>query len=64
MLIDIGYSSFAALTDQIKLGDSGYTYVVDESDELVAHPKLQLIYADQGRGGYDCRSAPDRRFDA
>ncbi len=49
MLMDIGYSSIAALTDNIKLGDSGYTYVVDERDALIAHPKLQLIYADQAK---------------
>ena len=47
MLMDIGYSSFAALTDSVKLGSSGYTYVLDETDGLIAHPRLQLIYADQ-----------------
>lgn len=49
MLMDIGYSSFAALTDNVKLGSSGYTYVLDETDGLIAHPRLQLIYADQAK---------------
>ena len=49
MLMDIDYSGFSALTDNVKLGDSGYTYVLDKDDALIAHPKLQLIYAGQAQ---------------
>ncbi len=47
MLMDITYSSFAALTDRVKLGDSGYTDLINENGEMVSHPKLQLIYSGQ-----------------
>lgn len=47
MLMDVDYSSFCSLTDGIRLGASGYAYVLDEEGELIAHPRLPLIYAGQ-----------------
>jgi two-component system sensor histidine kinase YesM len=44
VMMDIDYSSFASLTESISLGPSGYIYILDRQGELVAHPRLQLIY--------------------
>ncbi|MDD3411247.1 MAG: sensor histidine kinase [Eubacteriales bacterium] len=45
MLMDIDYAALAVLSDAIHLGSSGYAFLVDEQGELIAHPRLQLIYA-------------------
>jgi two-component system, sensor histidine kinase YesM len=47
MLMDVDYAGFLALTDNVKLGESGYAYVMDEDNVMIAHPRLQLIYANQ-----------------
>jgi two-component system sensor histidine kinase YesM len=44
VMMDIDYTSFASLTENITLGPSGYIYILDRQGELVAHPRLQLIY--------------------
>lgn len=45
VMMDIDYPQFSSLTQGVKLGESGYIYVLDRQGELIAHPKLQLIYA-------------------
>lgn len=47
VMMDIDYSSFSSLVENASLGDSGYIYILDREGELVAHPKLQLIYSNQ-----------------
>ena len=45
VLMDVEYSSFSSLIDNVTLGSSGYIYVLDRQGELIAHPRLQLIYS-------------------
>lgn len=45
VMMDIDYSSLSSLIEGISLGESGYIYVLDRRGELIAHPKLQLIYS-------------------
>ncbi len=45
VMMDVDYSSFASLIDGISLGDSGYAYILDRTGEIIAHPKMQLIYS-------------------
>lgn len=47
--MDVDYSSFSSLVDGISLGDSGYIYILDREGELIAHPRLQLIYSGMAR---------------
>ncbi|MDY3817105.1 MAG: sensor histidine kinase [Candidatus Limiplasma sp.] len=43
-LLDFDYTAFSSLVDSVSLGQSGYAYLMDESGELICHPRLQLIY--------------------
>ena len=43
LLLDISYSSFQQLLDNITLGNQGYLYMVSSGGELIYHPKMQLI---------------------
>jgi Predicted signal transduction protein with a C-terminal ATPase domain len=43
MLMDVEYSSLRTLIERITLGQSGYAYLLDESDRLVCHPYEQRI---------------------
>lgn len=43
LLLDISYSSFQQLLDNITLGNQGYLYMVSSKGELIYHPKMQLI---------------------
>lgn len=45
LMMDINYTAFASLSDNLHLGTSGYAYLMDEAGRLIAHPRLQLIYA-------------------
>ena len=42
--MDIDYSTFNRLIDNITLSQSGYVFVIDHENELITHPKLQMIY--------------------
>lgn len=44
MLMDIDYQAFSAVVNGVKLGDSGYAYLMDEEGQLISHPRLQEIY--------------------
>lgn len=45
LLMDLDYMAFSQVVDSVKLGESGYVYLMDEQGRLVAHPRLQQIYA-------------------
>lgn len=49
LMMDIDYSIFGDLTEGITLGESGYIYILDREGELIAHPRLQLIYHGQAQ---------------
>ena len=44
VLMDVSYASFSRLIEGVALGKSGYVYLLDRGGEIIAHPKLQLIY--------------------
>ena len=44
VLMDVSYASFSRLVEGATLGKSGYVYLLDRGGEIIAHPKLQLIY--------------------
>ena len=44
VLMDVSYASFSRLIEGVALGKSGYVYLLDLGGEIIAHPKLQLIY--------------------
>lgn len=43
LLIDITYDSFRQLFSSISLGQDGYLYVMDNTGEIIYHPKQQLL---------------------
>ncbi len=43
LLLDISYSSFQQLLDNIPLGNQGYLYMVGSKGDLIYHPRMQLI---------------------
>lgn len=43
LLIDITYDSFRQLFSSISLGQEGYLYVMDNTGEIIYHPKQQLL---------------------
>ena len=42
--VDLNYSSISDLAENVELGSKSYVYIVDESGDIVYHPKQQLIY--------------------
>ena len=44
LLMDVNYSAFSNVVSAVSLGASGYAYLMDERGEMIAHPRLQLIY--------------------
>lgn len=42
--MDVGFSSLASYIDDVRIGEKGYCYIINENGELVYHPKQQLIY--------------------
>ncbi len=44
LLMDVDYAAFSSVMRGTSLGSSGYTYVIDESGQLVYHPRLALIH--------------------
>lgn len=47
LLIDIRYTSFEQLFEDVSLGKGGYIYLINSDGEIVYHPRAQLI--DAGR---------------
>lgn len=44
LLVDLNYSSITKLCGKINLGNKGYIFLVDESGDIIYHPKQQLVY--------------------
>lgn len=44
LLVDLNYSSITKLCKKINLGNKGYIFLVDESGDIIYHPKQQLVY--------------------
>ena len=59
LLLDISYTSFQQLLDNITLGNQGYIYMVSGGGELIYHPKMQLI--DVGLADENYEKAAARR---
>ncbi|MCL2812862.1 MAG: sensor histidine kinase [Clostridia bacterium] len=45
LLMDIDFSEVASLLSDIVLGSSGYVYLLDTNDQILHHPRMQLLYA-------------------
>lgn len=45
LLMDLHYPAFSQVVNSIRLGESGYVYLMDEMGRLITHPDLQRIYA-------------------
>ncbi len=45
LLIDLSPSTLASLAGGVRLGESGYAFILDEQDGLIWHPRQQQIYA-------------------
>ncbi len=45
VLMDVSYASFSRLVEGATLGKSGYVYLLDRQGDIIAHPRLQLIYS-------------------
>lgn len=45
LLMDVYYSAFEALIKDTRLSKSGYLYIVDENNQIILHPSIQMIYA-------------------
>ncbi|MCH3918714.1 MAG: sensor histidine kinase [Spirochaetia bacterium] len=43
LLIDMNFSFVSNLTRQVKLGKSGYIYIIDDDGNIIYHPKQTLI---------------------
>lgn len=42
--MDIGFSSIASYIDTVRIGENGYCYIANQNNDIVYHPKQQLIY--------------------
>lgn len=45
LLVDLNYSVINDLCSKIKLGKSGYIFIIDNNGSIVYHPQQQLIYS-------------------
>lgn len=45
MLIDMSYKNLTDMCNDIQLGEQGYVYIVSQDQEIIYHPKQQLIYS-------------------
>ncbi len=45
LLMDYDFSSVAELAAGVTLGSSGYVYLLDTADQIIYHPRQQLLYA-------------------
>lgn len=44
LLMDLDYLAFSQVVNAVRLGESGYVYLMDENGALVTHPRLPLIH--------------------
>jgi two-component system sensor histidine kinase YesM len=45
LLVDLNYGVIEGLCSDIQLGRSGYVFIINQSGEIVYHPRQQLIYS-------------------
>ena len=45
LLIDYKYQALPALLENMRMGANGYYFIIDERDDIIYHPDLQLLYA-------------------
>ena len=45
VLIDMSYKNLTDMCNDIQLGEKGYVYIVGQGQEMIYHPKQQLIYS-------------------
>ncbi|MEG0014353.1 MAG: sensor histidine kinase [Cellulosilyticaceae bacterium] len=45
VLVDMSYKKLMDMCNEIQLGDQGYVYIVSKQEEIIYHPKQQLIYS-------------------
>lgn len=45
MVIDLNFNAIKAICETVELGKTGYTYLIDDSGNIIYHPQQQLIYA-------------------
>ncbi len=45
ILVDLNFNLIEDMVSRIALGDRGYVFIVDDNDQLVYHPKSELIYS-------------------
>lgn len=46
LLMDVNYSSLMEIIDTMKINQSGYTYLIDPEERIIAHPRLAMLYED------------------
>lgn len=46
ILMDVRYSAFEKLIKNTRLSVSGYLYILDEHNNIIIHPQMQMIYSD------------------
>ena len=46
LLMDVSYSAFSELTEDTSLSTSGYLYILDENNQIIFHPRIQMLYSD------------------
>lgn len=72
ILVDMSYKNLTDMCNEISMGDKGYVYIVNTDEEIIYHPKQQLIYSqiqkedlervlNQGEGSFVEKIA-DKRF--
>ena len=45
ILIDLNFSLIEDMVSRIVIGDKGYLFIIDNSGNIIYHPKLELIYS-------------------
>ncbi|MGL1893358.1 MAG: sensor histidine kinase [Spirochaetaceae bacterium] len=46
VLVDLNYAVLEELSKNIKLGERGYVFIINDQGEIIYHPRQQLIYSD------------------
>ncbi|MEG2958475.1 MAG: sensor histidine kinase [Oscillospiraceae bacterium] len=45
MVMDLNFYTIKSICDTVQLGKNGYTYIIDQKQNVIYHPQQQLIYA-------------------
>jgi len=46
LMVDLNYELIEEICEEVELGNQGYVFVINETGEIVYHPRQQLIYSD------------------